>query len=287
MKIDFHVHSFYSEDSFQSFEKIIQKAEKSGLDGIVILDHNTIKGSDQLEAYLESRYHSLPVVERLVVIRAGEYSTEEGHLVIIGLKTPLEDILKVNQKWYKCRDVVVEAKKQGATIVLAHPYRWKHRLPSEWLLSQVDAIEVFNGRTCFVKGNYKANLKAVELAKRLNLPIVGGSDGHLTSEIGRSFVVFDVEKAVFDPQKLHLYDSYVHGEWGHPAYEVVSQLYKFITQKKMSSVPKQLVKLGYGILIYAFACLKPNLFLKGDVMTYKSNATINHYNSNLKEPTHP
>lgn len=273
MKIDFHVHSFYSEDSFQSFEKIIQKAEKSGLDGIVILDHNTIEGSDRLGAYLEARYHNLPLNERLVVIRAGEYSTEEGHLVIIGLKTPLEVILEMNHKWFKCRDVVIEAKKQGATIILAHPFRWKHRLPSEWLLNQVDAIEVFNGRTCFVKGNYNANAKAVELAKKLNLPIVGGSDGHLTAEIGRSFVDFDVEKDVFDPQKLHLYNSSVHGEWGHPAYEVVSQLYKFGTQKKISSMPKQVIKFFYGVLIYGFACLKPDRFLKGDIMTYKANET--------------
>ncbi|GAU78038.1 PHP domain-containing protein [Fusibacter sp. 3D3] len=271
MKIDFHVHSFYSEDSFQSFEKIIQKAEKCGLDGIVILDHNTIKGSDRLEAYLEARYHNLPVNERLMVIRAGEYSTEEGHLVIIGLKTPLEEILEVNQKWYRCEDVVKEAKKQGATIILAHPFRWKHRSPSEWLISQVDAIEVFNGRTCFVKDNYEANAKAVELAKKLELPIVGGSDGHLTVEIGRSFVNFEVEKASFDPQKLHLYDSSVHGEWGHPAYEVVSQVYKFTTQKKWGSIPKQVIKFFYGVLIYGIACLKPRYFLKGDVMTYKAH----------------
>ncbi|MBF4695389.1 PHP domain-containing protein [Fusibacter ferrireducens] len=283
MKIDFHVHSFYSEDSFQSFEKIIQKAEQCGLDGVVILDHNTIQGSDRLAAYLETHYHNRPLNERLVVIRAGEYSTEEGHIIVIGLKEPLESILEVNQKWYSCRELIAEAKKQSATIILAHPFRWKHRLPSEWLLSQVDAIEVFNGRSCFVKGNYRANAKAVELAQKLNLPIVGGSDGHLTSEIGRSYVNFDVEKAAFDPQQLQRYNSSVHGAWGHPAYEVVSQVYKFWTQKKMSAIPKQLLKFFYGVFIYGFACLKPDGFLKGDIMTYNADDTACTDKVNLKE----
>ncbi len=272
MKIDFHVHSYFSEDSFQRFDKIIDKAEKMGLDGIVILDHNTIEGASLLETYLEERYRDQSLNDRLVVIRAGEYSTEEGHIIIIGLKTPLEHILEVDQKWYKCKEVVTEAKKQGAMIILAHPYRWKKRLPSEWLLSQIDAVEVFNGRTCFVKGNYDANAKAVALAKKLNLPIVGGSDGHLTNEIGKTYVIFDVEKDAFDPQKIYLYDSVVHGEWGHPILEVISQIYKFSTQNKIKPIPKQIVKAIYGILIYAYASINPKAFLKGDVMHYTGKA---------------
>jgi len=270
MKIDFHVHSSYSEDAFQSFEKIIERAEQIGLDGVVILDHNNIDGTDVLEAYLESRYRNKPLEERLIVIRAGEYSTEEGHIIVIGLKTPLESILEVDHKWYKCKEVIEASKAQGAMIILAHPYRWKKRLPSEWLLNQIDAVEVFNGRTCFVKGNYGANAKAVALAKQLDLPIVGGSDGHLIREIGKTYVSFDVDKAAFDPQKIRLYSSEVHGEWGHPIYEVISQIYKFSVQKKMRPIPKQIVKAFYGIGIYLYACFNPKPFLKGDVMRYKA-----------------
>ena len=270
MKIDFHVHSSYSEDSFQSFEKIIERAEQMGLDGVVILDHNNIEGTDVLEAYMESHYRNIPLKDRLVVIRAGEYSTEEGHLIVIGLKTPLESILRLDHKWYKCKEVVEASKAQGAMIILAHPYRWKKRLPSDWLLSQIDAIEVFNGRTCFVKGNYGANAKAVALAKQLGLPIVGGSDGHLIREIGKSYVNFDVDKDVFDPQKLHMYSSEVHGSWGHPIYEVVSQIYKFSVQKKIRPIPKQIVKAFYGIAIYLYACLNPKPFLKGHIMRYEA-----------------
>ncbi len=268
MKIDFHVHSAYSEDSFQKFDEIIQQAELRGLDGIVILDHNTIEGRDVLSQYLDRHYGEIPVDERLLVIRAGEYSTEEGHLVVIGLKTPIEDVLSLSGKWYACKDVVTEAKRQGATIILAHPYRWKKRLPSQWLLEQIDAVEVFNGRTCFVKGNWSANERAVELAKKMNLPIVAGSDAHLPREIGRSYVTFDCEREAFDPQRLWRYNSEAHGHLGHPIYEVISQIYKFSVKKQYGSIPKQLVKAVYGSLVYLYAHIVPSKFLRGKVMVY-------------------
>jgi len=44
LKIDLHVHSMYSFDSFMSVDKIIKLAKKKDLNGIAIVDHNNIKG---------------------------------------------------------------------------------------------------------------------------------------------------------------------------------------------------------------------------------------------------
>ena len=44
MKYDLHVHSKYSSDGFVEPEKIVKTAEKRGLAGIAITDHDTIKG---------------------------------------------------------------------------------------------------------------------------------------------------------------------------------------------------------------------------------------------------
>ena len=45
MKIDLHVHTGFSPDSFTNPEKAVLKAIKSGLDCIAITDHNTIDGA--------------------------------------------------------------------------------------------------------------------------------------------------------------------------------------------------------------------------------------------------
>ena len=45
MKIDLHVHTSFSPDSFTNPEKAVLKAAKTGLECIAITDHNTIDGA--------------------------------------------------------------------------------------------------------------------------------------------------------------------------------------------------------------------------------------------------
>lgn len=273
VKIDFHVHSYHSLDSRQKFETILDRIESKGLDGVVIVDHNVMEGKDVLEALVDSRYHHVPIKDRPIIIRGVEYSTEEGHIIVIGLTTPLESLIALDGAWYRREDVIREAKKQNAYIVLAHPYRWKRRVPSEALLSSVDAIEVFNGRTCFVKGNVEANAKAVQLAKSRNLPIVGGSDGHTFLEIGTSYVAFDVAKTAFDPQNLKAYPSKVFGTCTCAVYEVYSQIYKMVTQKNYKKIPRQLMKAVYAVAIYWYSKINTKAFLQGWVAEYTPTDT--------------
>ena len=42
MKIDFHIHSKNSLDSFMSVDGIVRTAKKRGLDGVAIVDHNNL-----------------------------------------------------------------------------------------------------------------------------------------------------------------------------------------------------------------------------------------------------
>jgi hypothetical protein len=44
MKIDMHCHSYYSRDGYSSPEALIRQAQKKGLNGIALTDHNTTKG---------------------------------------------------------------------------------------------------------------------------------------------------------------------------------------------------------------------------------------------------
>ena len=167
---DFHIHTHYSCDSTIDPRRVIKVAKNSGLDGIAITDHNTIKGG-------------------LEVAKLNDFT---DFTVLIGaeIKTRLCEIIglflneEISSKEPFC--VIDEIKDQGGLTVLPHPFRtpllsnlFTHEdLPLQ-LVNQIDAIEVFNARTSQV-----SNEKALLLATKLNKSIIAGSDAHFYPEIG-------------------------------------------------------------------------------------------------------
>ena len=160
MKIDFHTHTHHSYDCLMKPRKILKIAKKKGLDGIVINDHNTIKGGLEV--------HQLNNDENFTVIIGAEIATSAGDVTGIFLK---EEIVA-----REVNEVVKEIKRQGGKVILNHPY--KNRDLTKIDFSKIDFIEGYNGRL-----NLEENEKAIELAKRNNIPIIAGSDSHLYAEI--------------------------------------------------------------------------------------------------------
>ena len=52
VKIDLHVHSKYSCDSYLEPKIIIKIIKKRNLDGVAITDHNSLKGSNEAKKLL-------------------------------------------------------------------------------------------------------------------------------------------------------------------------------------------------------------------------------------------
>jgi predicted metal-dependent phosphoesterase TrpH len=176
---DFHIHSRFSYDSLLSPKRIVRIAEKRGLDGIAITDHNTIKGALEVSRFDNSLY----------VIIGSEIKTEEGD--VIGLF--LND--EIASKHFD--EVVDEIKSQDGLVVLPHPYKKIMEIPNE-LLSKVDLIETLNGRL-----SPELNYKAQTLAKNSGIPIIGGSDAHISMSIGSVRTTFNCEKhAIHDVEDI-------------------------------------------------------------------------------------
>jgi len=163
MIIDFHVHTHFSYDSFMTPEKILSVAKQRGLDGIVVCDHNTIKGG--MEVQRMNRDNDF------TVIVGAEIATNAGDVTGIFLSG---EIISRN-----FADVVQEIKKQGGKVILNHPYKG-HDL-SQINFSLIDFIEGYNARL-----NEEDNRKAVELARKYAIPVIAGSDAHLYAEIGNA-----------------------------------------------------------------------------------------------------
>ncbi|HDN01715.1 MAG TPA: PHP domain-containing protein, partial [Candidatus Bathyarchaeota archaeon] len=75
LKIDMHVHTWYS-DSSASVDEVIEAAKRRGLDGVAITDHNVIDGA--LEAERKS--------DGLIIIPGEEISTLHGELLALGIR---------------------------------------------------------------------------------------------------------------------------------------------------------------------------------------------------------
>ena len=170
LKVDFHTHTYRSKDSLTSIAKFIAAARASGMDRVVVTDHNTLRGA--LEAFKAAPD---------IVIPGEEVQTTEGELLAAFVTEEVPRDLEPLEALKRLKD-------QGAFISVAHPFdphRSGWRLETlEMLASQLDAIEIFNARV--IRARY--NELAQKFAAAHNLSGTAGSDGHHPSEIGRAYL---------------------------------------------------------------------------------------------------
>jgi hypothetical protein len=168
MFIDTHIHeNRYSKDSKVSLETIIFKAQKIGLDGICITNHENQK--------IKKLAYKLNKKTDLLILVGAEILTYEGDILVFGVNTLPNTKVHANQ-------LIDYVKKRGGITISAHPFRNNNRGAGNKIndLNGLTAIEVLNGST-----SYKNNLKAKNLAAKLNLPALGASDAHNEQKIGK------------------------------------------------------------------------------------------------------
>lgn len=192
---DAHVHTSFSSDAWQSPEKVIATALRTGLSAIAITDHNTFQGV--LPAQRAS--HDTDVF----VIPGEEISTEYGDLIGLFLNEEIQS--------RSFGDVLDEIHLQGAISVLPHPMRRK-KMPPLYLLQKIDFFETLNGRNSCSLNDASANL-----AQSLNKPGIGGSDAHFPWEIGRiQNVTFRSLHCNEDVRKVLLEADYSQSGYSEP-----------------------------------------------------------------------
>jgi len=194
--IDFHTHTYHSYDSMMKPEKILRIAKERGLNGIVISDHDTIRGG--LECAELNKDPDFKVVV------ASEIKTNVGDITALNIKS---EITARN-----FADVAAETKRQGGLILLVHPYH--HHKLDEINFDAVDLIETFNSRE-FPENNKKAEA----LALKYNKPAIAGSDSHIYSEIGNARTFYNDLDDLTKPVR-------VEAKRNNPSDVIVSQLIK-------------------------------------------------------------
>lgn len=180
MKFDMHCHTKEgSLDSKVPVETYARRFMILGYDGFMIADHNSYRGCKAWDRICRD-----PEFEGLTVIRGMEYDTKDaGHILVImpdGLYLP---ILKT--RGMRCRRLIHLVHLFGGVLGPAHPFgaatssMMGFPRANPRLLKEMDFIEVFN--TC---EQPLSNRLAAELARKYELPGIGGSDAHSFRYIG-------------------------------------------------------------------------------------------------------
>ena len=196
--LDMHVHTNVgSYDSNLSPLELIHIGKTSGLDGVVVTEHD--RGWDRDLARRLTREHDF------LILCGMEVSTDLGHILVYGLEEYVSGILYAET----LRQVV---DKVDGVMFAAHPYRkafvntdgrWDAPKPTltvqeaadRTIVQLVDGLEVYNGAT-----GDRENAMAVAVREHVGVRGIGGSDAH--SEHGLGCCATEFERPVRTEREL-------------------------------------------------------------------------------------
>lgn len=186
MRIDLHVHTRpRSPCSAIDPLDLIQEARKVGLDGICLTEHQSLWDPMDI-AELAAR-------DGIRVFQGNEITTNQGDILVFGYEKDVKGVVAIQD----LREAVTEA---GGLMFAAHPFRGflvfgfaqlqmdLDQACRRSVFRYVDGLEVLNCRL-----TKQENDLARQVAQRLGLLGVAGSDAHRLDEVGRYVTVFQRE----------------------------------------------------------------------------------------------
>ncbi len=182
--LDLHVHSLFSVDSPVAPEQyaahLAGLRQRFRIDGMVFCEHRKLAADFDYQALAE-KYG--------IKIMAGvEAETRWGHILVYCADLNWLRAVNFEQKLDPV-ELAREVELHGGITVPAHPFRGMISLGDHIQeLPHLCALEVING------GNLpEENLWALNLAQKLGLSKVGGSDAHFLDELGLGATEFEAE----------------------------------------------------------------------------------------------
>jgi hypothetical protein len=189
--VDMHVHTVRgASDSSLTPEQLVSEAQRIGLGGVNISEHDRVWEEREIEAFRAK--------SGLFVSRGMEVSTDMGHMIVIGLESYVPGIRRAEE----LRRVVDEC---GGFMTVAHPFRHffdpihfrrDGRAPFEMtpdeaaecmsVFKLVDELEVGNGGCTPLENQF-----ALRVARALGKRGIGASDCHSTQGVGFFTTVFE------------------------------------------------------------------------------------------------
>lgn len=176
LSCELHTHSKLSHDGRDPVDLLVEQADAVGLDALAVTDH------DEIEASLEAA--ELAKERGMVGIPGIEVTSRAGHILGLGVDEKIQPGLPYENTLNLIRDA-------GGIAVIPHPFQEaRHGVMANITLDQLamaDAIEVYNSR--LLTG--RANRQARRFAQENGLPMVAGSDAHISEMVGQARTLID------------------------------------------------------------------------------------------------
>jgi hypothetical protein len=128
---DFHTHTTLS-NGLLTPQQQIDWHRARGYKGLAFTDSDRIMPQSTLQTLQAAN-------PDMLLINGSEYHGREGHLLFFGLKTP------ISSRQFDVPRAVTAAKKQGAVVIVAHPWHPTKYSTAQWLQMGVDGFESYNG----------------------------------------------------------------------------------------------------------------------------------------------
>ncbi len=174
-KADLHVHTIYSHDSLIMPRDLVFYAKKRGLTAVAITDHDTIKGALKMAKEID-----------LLIIPGIEISSRTGHIVALSVQESVPKGLSVEE-------TVDRIHRAGGLAIACHPFALFKGSLGKHVIGKFDAVETINASASPFKRSVR---KSEELAERLMLPRVAGTDAHYAPAIGYAYTLLDSAPSV-------------------------------------------------------------------------------------------
>ena len=175
VKADLHVHTTYSSDSVITPKQLVFYAKKRGLTAVAVTDHNTVEGAWKIAKETD-----------FLIIPGTEVSSLHGHIVGLNVDTLIPRGLSADETV----DRIHEA---GGIAIACHPYAMLKGSVGKHVTGKFDAVEAINASAFPFS---RATSRAHQLAERLKLPKVAGTDAHYGPVIGQAYTVIEAEANV-------------------------------------------------------------------------------------------
>ncbi|MFX1514094.1 MAG: PHP-associated domain-containing protein [Promethearchaeota archaeon] len=177
--IDLHVHTRpYSSCSRLSLREVLNNLDPT-IEGLGITNHDSLDGVPRYARKGKTKDGES------VLLPGVEITTIQGHIIAFGITEP-------PSKHLTPKEVIKIIHDEGGVAIAAHPFKLGFKFEEmenlEW-----DAIEI-NGKI-----GRRENKQARQLARLLEIPLVGGSDTHSLKDLNSCVTVFKQEiKTVAD-----------------------------------------------------------------------------------------
>ena len=196
MLIDLHAHSYLTRGCSLSPQEVLARAEFHGLDGVAFTEKNTQDGCEELLELGKS--------SKVKVFVGMELDTDKGQYLCffenpLLAPEPVQMWGSNREKPWNVEECLPKLKALGAAIVAARPFDAAFPYPARDYVNSLDclcAIEVYNPSV-----SLGANELALEVARKMKLPGIGGSDARESlDEIGYGATLF--EKTINNQREL-------------------------------------------------------------------------------------